>query len=44
MSISDMLVTLVLLLVFVPVSLLPLYFDPRQQEPDTPEQTESKQT
>jgi hypothetical protein len=38
MSISDMIVTAVLLLVFVPISLLPFYFDPRQQEPDPPEE------
>jgi hypothetical protein len=30
MSIYDTIVTSVLLLVFVPISLLPLYFDPHQ--------------
>lgn len=35
MSIYDTIVTSVLLLVFVPISLLPLYFDPHQQDNDT---------
>ena len=34
MSPIDLMVTLVLLLVFVPISLLPLYFDPKQQDTD----------
>lgn len=32
MSLFDLIVTLVLLLIFVPISLLPLYFDPHQQQ------------
>lgn len=35
MSIYDVIVTVVLLLVFVPISLLPLYFDPHQQDTDS---------
>ncbi len=35
MSIPAMIVTLVLLLVFVPISLLPLFFDPHQQDNDS---------
>lgn len=35
MPIYDLIVTSVLLLVFVPISLLPLYFDPHQQDNDS---------